>query len=72
MPSNFTESPRTEVSKVKWFTDGVSFVLYKAYHLSRARMSFRVDEILKSWHIQIHTSVRMSRSVNFIFVFSLF
>ena len=28
VPSNFTESLRTEVSKVKWFTDGVStFVL---------------------------------------------
>lgn len=27
VPSNFTESPRTEVSRVKWFTDGVSFVL---------------------------------------------
>lgn len=26
VPSNFTESQRTEVSKVKWFTDRVSFV----------------------------------------------
>ena len=29
VPSNFTESQRTEVSKVKWFTDGVSFVSNK-------------------------------------------
>ena len=24
VPSNFTEPPRSEVSKVKWFTEGVS------------------------------------------------
>ena len=69
VPSNFTESQRTEVSKVKWFTDRVSFVSSLSDHLSRTRMSFRADETLKSWHIQIHTSARMSRSLNFIFIF---
>ena len=60
MPSNFTESQRTEVSKVKWFTDRVSFVSSLSDHLSRTRM---YETLKRDFEIVAHSDPHKCKDV---------
>ena len=52
MPSDLSEPPRSEFSKVKWFTEGVSFTFELVVSNSYCKFNFR-----SAHHIVIKCSI---------------